>query len=269
MPELPEMENYRTLLTDKIKDKAIKRIEVNRAKSVNLSVNEFINRTKMQSIIAIERRAKHLVFHLQSGDVLLLHLMLGGWMFYGNEEDKPDRTIQVQLSFGEESLYFIGLRLGYLHLLTKQQVVEKLSDLGPEPLDINFSTDQFLEIVKNKRGKLKTTLVDQHFLAGIGNRYSDEICWSAQLLPTHNINELSEQELITLYQSIRATLQQAISGGGYMDERLYKDDTKTGSYLTSFHVYNREGDNCSRCGNKIIKEEVSSRKTYFCTGCQK
>lgn len=268
MPELPEMENYKILLNQKIAGNIITSVNINREKSINVGTDYFINMVRNQNIETVERRAKHLLFQLNNGHVLLLHLMLGGLMFYGTEEEKPDRTIQIQLSLGNQNLYFIGLRLGYLHLFTQDEVKQELADLGPEPLDVNFSLDSFLSLIENKRGRLKTTLVNQEFLSGIGNRYSDEIAWHAQLLPERNMNDLGENEKIQLYQSIRFILQQGIQYGGYMDQPLFKGDTKTGGYDDRTYVYKRAGEACKRCGASIIKDEISSRKTFYCKSCQ-
>ncbi|UOR12565.1 bifunctional DNA-formamidopyrimidine glycosylase/DNA-(apurinic or apyrimidinic site) lyase [Halobacillus amylolyticus] len=268
MPELPEMETYKTLLNQKIDGHPITSILINREKSINVKPDDFINRVQNQEIKAIERRAKHLLFHLENGYVLLLHLMLGGLMFYGKEEEKPDRTVQIQLSFGDQHLYFIGLRLGYLHLLSQEEVEQELTDLGPEPLDVNFSLDTFLSLIEDRRGRIKTTLVNQEFLSGIGNCYSDEIAWHSQLLPDRKMNELNDNQKVQLYQSIRFVLQQATQYGGYMSMALFKGDTKTGSYNKKMYVYDREGEECQRCGAAIIKEELSSRKTFYCKECQ-
>ncbi|MBB6452414.1 formamidopyrimidine-DNA glycosylase [Salirhabdus euzebyi] len=268
MPELPEMENYKKLLTEKIAEKTIMNAMIKREKSINVPIKTFQQQVHSQKIISIERRAKHLLFHLENGYILLLHLMLGGWMYYGNEEDKPDRSIQVELYFGDNSLYFIGLRLGYLHLFTKKEVDSELSDLGPEPLDINFSLNAFQDLTKGKKGKLKTTLVDQKFLAGIGNCYSDEICFEAQLLPTRTMNNLNDQEVVQLYHAIRSVLPTATEHGGYMENPLFTNDQKTGGVSNFLKVYDREGESCKRCGATILFKEVSSRKCFYCTGCQ-
>ncbi|GAA0330514.1 Fpg/Nei family DNA glycosylase [Bacillus carboniphilus] len=267
MPELPEMENYRRFLEQKLKGQIISSVEINREKSINVPVDQIMKNVVKHEITSIERRAKHLLFHLDHGMVLLLHLMLGGWMFFGTNAEKPDRTIQVKLSFGANHLFFIGLRLGYLHLLTKDEVANELNDLGPEPLDVSFTLPAFMNLVEGRRGRLKTKLVDQQFISGIGNCYSDEICYHAQLLPTRNLNELEQGETQQLYHSIRHVLKQATHEGGYMENPLYKGDTLTGSVVTK--VYDREGERCSRCGSTIIKEMISSRKTFYCKGCQK
>lgn len=269
MPELPEMENYKHLLNERLRGKTITNVQVNREKSINISTELFQEKVNTQKLDQIERRAKHLLFHLDNGNVLLLHLMLGGWMYYGTEQDKPDRTIQIRLSFGDHHLYFIGLRLGYLHLFTEQEVLEELNDLGPEPLEPSFTKEVFIQLASKRRGKLKTTLFNQQFLSGIGNCYSDEICWHAKLLPTRQMNEMNEQEQIQLYHSMRSVLQEAIELGGYMSNPLFKNDVKTGGYTAHCKVYDQEGNPCSRCGNHIVKDKISSRKTFFCAECQK
>lgn len=267
MPELPEMETYKSLLQQLIGGQTITGVTINREKSINIAKEPFVLQIVNQKIEAIERRAKYLIFQLQNGSCLLLHLMLGGWMFYGKEEDRPDRTVQVQLSFGDHHLYFIGLRLGYLHLLTPEMIEQEFQSIGPEPLEHGFSLDAFLAIMRGRKGGLKNTLLNQEVIAGIGNRYSDEILWHAQLLPERRLTELDDNHLIRLYESIRYILQQGIQHGGYMEEPLFKGDVKTGGYKMSVH--NREGEKCQRCGTPIAKVEISSRKTYFCRTCQR
>ncbi|WP_413309763.1 DNA-formamidopyrimidine glycosylase family protein [Bacillus sp. 1P10SD] len=269
MPELPEMETYKILLNQKIAGQVISDIQINREKSINLNSELFKRTVLLQKVTNVYRRGKHLLFHLQNGQVMLLHLMLGGWMFYGLESEKPKRTIQVQISFGEYHLYFIGLRLGYLHLYSQQEAEEKLSNLGPEPLSSDFSLNHFLGIISQKHGRLKTTLLDQEIIAGIGNCYSAEICFHAGILPTKDIDQIVESKRSQLYHSMRTVLQDGIKHGGYMENPLFKGDTLTGGFNERCNVYDREGKNCNRCGAIIINEMVSSRKTFYCPNCQK
>ncbi len=268
MPELPEMETCRQLLGRQLTGLVITEAEINREKSINVPPAEFIRQVQNSTITSIDRRAKHLIFRLSSGKNLLLHLMLGGWMYLGNDEDNPDRTKQVILSFGSRKLYFIGLRLGYLHLLTVQELEKEFEELGPEPLDPGFTAASFAQLLEKKRGMLKTSLVNQHFIAGIGNCYSDEICHQAGLLPMRKIEELSEMEKSRLYPAMKTVFANAIQSGGYMDEPLFKGDLITGGYNERCMVYDREGESCLRCGSQTVKEEISSRKTFYCPGCQ-
>ncbi|WML40040.1 bifunctional DNA-formamidopyrimidine glycosylase/DNA-(apurinic or apyrimidinic site) lyase [Neobacillus sp. OS1-2] len=269
MPELPEMETYRNLLNQKVAGQVITDVQINREKSINLKPELFRKTILHQKVITVNRRGKHLLFQLQNSHVLLLHLMLGGWMFYGTEAEKPKRTIQVRLSFGQQHLYFIGLRLGYLHLNSQNETEKKLSDLGPEPLEMTFTLSEFLKRMSAKHGKLKTTMLNQEFIAGIGNCYSAEICYHAGILPTNDIDDISESERSQLFHSIRVVLHDAIKNGGYMDQPLYKEDTLTGGYNNLCKVYDREGENCYRCGTIIVMKMISSRKTFYCPNCQK
>ncbi|MEH6995232.1 hypothetical protein V7075_21410 [Neobacillus drentensis] len=129
-----------------------------------------------------------------NGQVLLLHLMLGGWMYFGTEDDKPERTILVRLSFGIQHLYFIGLRLGYLHLFRELNVQKELSSLGPEPIDPQFTLQDFLKLLDDRSGKIKTKLLDQEFIVGIGNCYSDEICYHAGIKTKRSIEDIGKPE---------------------------------------------------------------------------
>lgn len=266
MPELPEMETYKTLLGSLIGGQKITDVSIGREKSINVPVERFTMEVKNQSIISVARRAKYLIFTLQNGSCLLLHLMLGGWMFFGKEEDKPNRTIQVKLSFGDQHLYFIGLRLGYLHLLSTEMINEEFQKLGPEPLTPHLTEASFQELMLKRKGAIKKILINQEVLAGIGGGYSDEILWHAKLRPDKKMDEFDSQQLTHLYNSIKFILQKGINQGGYMENPLYKGDGKTGGY--QFFVHGREGEACPRCQAPIVKEEISSRKTYFCGRCQ-
>lgn len=268
MPELPEMETYRTLLVPRVCGPEITATRVNREKTINLASEEFSRILAGNRLTAIERRGKHLLFLLQNGQLLLLHLMLGGFLYWGTSTDKLDRTAQVTLSFGEHILYFHGLRLGYLHLLDKDEAARKLSALGPEPLAPAFTPAQFARLLTGKRGVLKTALVDQHWLAGIGNCYADEMCFHAGILPTRKIPELTDAESTRLYHSMQTVLQEAIKYGGYMETPLYRGDLLTGGFDKRCQVYDREGEPCPRCGHAIAKSELSSRKVFACTNCQ-
>jgi formamidopyrimidine-DNA glycosylase len=266
VPELPEMENYKRLLVKQVINKSIKDVTVTREKTINVDGNTFRKQLLNHSIVAIKRRAKHLIFVLDTGKALLLHLMLGGSMFYG--KDTPERTAQVTLHFHDYNLYFLGLRLGYLHLHTLEEVEHILAKLGPEPLEPRFKFEDFMQVMKGRRTNLKVTLVDQSVMSGIGNCYSDEICFEAQLLPARKVSSLGEQERKQLFEAIHTVLKAAIQYGGYMDTPLYEGDELTGNFDPKCRVYDRGGEPCVNCGNPLIKAVVSSKKSFYCTHCQ-
>lgn len=268
MPELPEMETYRKLLIPRLAGTAVTGVAINRAKSVNTPAEEFAAAVTGQRITGITRRAKHLLFHLEQDRILLLHLMLGGLMYYGTEEQKPNRTVQVELSFGPNRLYFIGLRLGYLHLHRTAEAEALLAKLGPEPLSPDFGEGDFQALLRSRRGYLKPVLVDQGFLSGIGNCYSDEICFNAGILPQRKLETLDGADSSRLYRSMRSILTEAVAYGGYMDTPLYAGDTLTGGFDSRCRVYDREGEPCFRCGTPVARVDFASKKSYSCPGCQ-
>ncbi len=269
MPEWPEMEHYRKMLEGKIHNKRVTAVQVERERSLNVSIAEFTNRVQGQHIIAVQRRAKMLLMILESNEVMLLHLMLGGWIFYGQDQEKPNRTIQVQLAFGEQQLYFIGLRLGYLHIFTPAELTTRLTELGPEPFDPALSLSAFKQRLEQRRGTLKKLLTDQAMISGIGNCYSDEICHAARLLPSRLPSSLTNEEWFNLYESMHVTLLDALQAGGYMDQAFYAGDLLTGGYNHRCLVYDREGELCHRCGQTIIRNIVSTKKSFCCIGCQR
>lgn len=269
MPELPEMENYRRLLTQTIVNIPITNVVVNREKSLNVTMEQFTEALTGSRVIFVERRGKHLVFHLNNGGRLLLHLMLGGMLYLGRrDEERPSRSTQVEITFGDQILYFIGLRLGYLHFLTARETDEALKLLGPELMDRRMNKARFVELIGKRRGALKSTLVNQQVVAGIGNCYADEIAFDARIHPLSKIQNLTAEALEQLYDSTVKVMTEATDGGGYMEMPFQAGDVLTGSYNDRCKVYDREGEPCVRCGTPIIKTEHTGRKVFFCPNCQ-
>ncbi|AIQ64307.1 formamidopyrimidine-DNA glycosylase [Paenibacillus stellifer] len=268
MPEYPEMENYRRLLSQHIINLPITGVTVNRDKSLNVEPEVFKASLTGVRIVFVERRGKNLIFHLQDGKRLLLHLMLGGLLFYGTEEERPNRTTQIELHFGEQILYIMGLRLGYMHFLTVKQTEEALAKLGPDIMDRKLTEDKFALRLKGRRGSLKSVLVNQSVVAGIGNCYADEIAFEAGLLPSAPVQGMPDETVSRLYQAVRKTLSDAADIGGYMEMPFMTGDTVTGAYNDQCKVYDRGGETCVRCGGTIRKEEQSGRKVFYCPDCQ-
>lgn len=270
MPELPEMETYRTLLNERIAGKKIHTTKVTREKTINVPVDSFKARVEGRKLAHIDRLAKMLLFRLDSGDTLVLHLMLGGSMFYGAPEETPDRTAQVELAFENgRGLYFHGLRLGYLHIYDRTELEAKFAKFGPDPLDPRFGANEFVERLRKSRGKLKFALTNQNILAGIGNCYADEMCFTAAIHPLRKLTDVSGTELHKLFAAMHSTLAEAIRYGGYMETPLFEGDALTGGYNDRCKVYDRGGEPCFRCGTPITKTESNGRKVFFCEQCQR
>lgn len=269
MPEWPEMEHYRRLLTETVAGQVITAVEINREKSINVPSAEFGRRVVGRRVTAVDRRAKMLLFRLDGGDTLLLHLMLGGAICYGTDADKPDRTVQVDLSFGQSHLYFIGLRLGYLHLYRLEELTERLEDLGPEPFAPDLDATVLADRLRPYRRTLKVLLTDQSVIAAIGNCYSDEICFAAGLHPGRKPAELSDADINRLYHAMTSVLREALARGGYMEIPFRPGDGQTGGSIPYLRVYDRADEPCIRCGTTIIQLALSGKKTFCCPNCQR
>ncbi|MDF2626845.1 MAG: Fpg/Nei family glycosylase [Symbiobacteriaceae bacterium] len=269
MPELPEMEIYRSHLERNCTGQTITQIEIGRPKSINVGVREFKQAVQSATLTGFSRAGKALVFHLSTGNVLLNHLMLGGAVFYGTKDEAPQRTFQVTFWLDQgRALWWTGLRLGWLHLLTPAELASYRADLGLDPLDEHFTTAYLASLLQGRRGKLKPLLVDQQLFPGIGNCYSDEICWTARIHPLRIAGSLKTDECERLWQATQSVLTDATARGGYTETPFHKGDQFTGGYLPHLKVYDRNGEPCPRCGTPIALVEASNRKVFFCPACQ-
>lgn len=269
MPELPEMEIYRTHLERHVTGRQILAVEVGREKSLNVPAAQFASALEGQPFTAFSRRGKHLVFHLSGGRYLLNHLMLGGAIFCGTPDQAPDRTFQVILRLDDgRALYWTGLRLGWLHLLDAAGLEAETADLGVDPLSVAFTPEHVAELLRGRRGALKHLLVDQKRFPGIGNCYSDEACWEAQIHPLRVAGSLTVAEAERLWEGMQRTLTQAVSLGGYTETPFVAGDQFSGGYIPHLLVYDRQGEGCHRCGTPVILTEARGRKLFFCPSCQ-
>ncbi len=272
MPEIPEMERYRQLLTETVLGKQIKDVTVLRQRSINLDIDEFVSSATARVIEGVSRRAKYVVLHLYGGFFLLTHMMLDGRIFYGitgQSEGLPGKP-EVIIDFTDgNSLFFCDLRLGFLHLVTREGLNDTFSDLGIEPLSDEFNFDNFTGTLKGRRGLIKPLLMDQKLICGIGNAYSNEILFAAGILPGRKMPTLQEGEIRTLYEVIPRVLRKGIEHGGYIEEQFASWDNLTGGQNSQFLVYDRGGQPCKVCGTTVTEMKLSGRWTYYCSTCQK
>ncbi|UVI33686.1 Fpg/Nei family DNA glycosylase [Paenibacillus spongiae] len=269
MPEWPEMEYYRNQLAARIAGQPIVGVQVTRPKSINVSSEQFEAELLNRTVWFVERRGKMLVFHLDSGKRLVLHLMLGGLIQFAAADEPTERTVQVAIRFPAGELRFIGLRLGYIHLLTAKETEAQLGKLGPDPFDKRLTLERFTQRFAGKRGTLKSTLVDQHVISGIGNCYADEIAFTAGVRPDAKVTEMEPQTWERLYAAMHEVLTDALNHGGYMEMPLTANDTLIGGYNERCRVYDRGGESCLVCGTTIVQGEIGSRKMFYCPTCQK
>jgi formamidopyrimidine-DNA glycosylase len=281
MPELPEVEVVRRDLEREIVGKRIRRVEVDGERSVRRHADpaELIDRLVGRRITRVERRGKYLVCPLDgepTGDVLVVHLGMSGQLLYvaNGRAARPKHT-HVVISFERGGqLRFVDPRtFGEMFVTAGGEVehdVPELAHLGIDPLTRAMSWEHFGDLVTGRRTKLKPLLMDQKFVAGIGNIYSDEILWGAGLRWDRPSDTLTDEEIRRLYRSMMETLHDAVKhrGSSLADEQYVDLYGKPGEFQHHHNVYAREGGTCSRCRGTIVRLRVGGRSTFFCETCQ-
>ncbi|MEX0663819.1 MAG: bifunctional DNA-formamidopyrimidine glycosylase/DNA-(apurinic or apyrimidinic site) lyase [Acidimicrobiia bacterium] len=277
MPELPEVEVVRRDLEREIIGKRVKAVEVDGMRSVRRHHNrkQFISRLEGKRFISVERRGKYLLCRIEGNDVLVIHLGMSGQLLRAKTgRDAKAKHTHVTITFTQGGqLRFIDPRTFGEMFVTEVDAlarVSELSHLGIDPLENAMSWEQFGSLITNKHAKLKPLLMDQKFLAGIGNIYSDEILWGAGLRWDRMSDSLSAQEVRRLYRAMVETLQDAVKyrGSSLADMQYVDLHGKPGEYQLHHKVYAHDGDSCRRCRHAIVRERYGGRSTYYCEACQ-
>jgi len=279
MPELPEVETIKQELKQNIIGKKIAKVEVRLPKIINVSKKEFGKRLVGAVIKNVERRAKVLIIELSNGHSLLVHLKLTGQLIYtesGIESLEPriKKYTYIIFSFTDRSiLLFNDLRqFGYIKIYPTKEIcnLPLLKKFGPEPLDKNFTFEIFRNLLsKRKRSKIKPLLMDQNFIAGIGNAYSDEILFHARVRPQRAVSTLNDQEIKKIFDGIKKILSKATIYKGTSVDTYVDIFGKKGEFAPFLKVYGRGGKPCIKCKTKIKELKISGRTAHFCPKCQK
>lgn len=271
MPELPEVETIKLGLLEKVKDKKIKEVEILDPKVINLSTANFQKQTMGAVINNIKRRAKLLMINLSNNQSILIHLKLTGQLIYQAPDEKFARAI-FQFSDGARLVFKDFRRFGFIKLIPTNQVEDYLREekYGPEPLGEEFTLEVFRNLLKEKpRAKIKPLLMDQTFIAGIGNIYSDEALFYAGIHPLKVVATLKEEKIEKLYQGIREILKKAIEKRGSSIDTYLDVEGRKGEYIPFLKVYRREGKDCFRCGGTVESFKIGGRSAHFCPKCQR
>ena len=287
MPELPEVETLRRDLEKEVIGKRIKSVEVTGARAIRRHKvkADFIGRLESRKITAVTRKGKYLVISLEAAaapngekqsDVLVIHLGMSGQLLRAKSaKEVVAKHTHVVITFSQGGqLRFVDPRtFGELFVSAADEVekmVPELAHLGFDPIDDVMSWNRFSDLLHAKRTKLKPLLMDQQFLAGIGNIYADEILWGAGLRYDRPSDSLSSQEVRRLYRSVVETLQEAIKhrGSSLADEQYRDLFGEVGDFQSQHKVYDREGQPCRRCRSPIARVKTAGRSTYLCEQCQ-
>jgi formamidopyrimidine-DNA glycosylase len=278
MPELPEVEVMRRDLEKEIVGKKIKTVEVSGTRSVRRHRNkkDFTSQVEGRKIVSVQRRGKYLVMRLDGPEALVVHLGMSGQQLRAKSaREKAPKHTHVVITFTQGGLLrFVDPRTFGEMFVTKfdelEEQVEELAHLGLDPLETAMSWELFGRMLAEKKARLKPLLMDQKFIAGIGNVYSDEILFEAGLNWERQSDSLSQQEVRRLYRAISETLQDAVKyrGSSLADEQYVDLFGKPGEYQSHHQVYGREGEACMRCRRPIQRSRYSNRSTFYCAACQ-
>jgi len=300
MPELPEVENLRRGLEWAILGARVKRVSVKRPKLVsgkgNLRIasekkrRAFIRGVTGEKFLAIERRAKNLVFKLSRGKIILAHLKMSGQFAYKSkiynlksvigghpieisETKLPNKHTHIIFELSKGTLYYNDTRMfGYVLYYPSLRSFEAENHfglLGLEPFDVKFTAAYLFDTLENKRSKIKAVLMEQKIVTGLGNIYADEALFTAGVRPTRSSSSITPTEAKKLHSAIVSIMKRATRVGGSSVATYRLLDLSRGNYAREHQVYGKAGIPCPRCGTLLKRILVQSRGTVFCPRCQK
>jgi formamidopyrimidine-DNA glycosylase len=274
VPELPEVETIRRTLIDLVLHKQIDGVSVFWPKMIKHpeEVEQFKDALIGQSILQIGRRGKLLIFYTNDY-ALVSHLRMEGRYTLFSKDDPVEKHTHVIFHFsdGTELRYKDVRKFGTMHLYKKGTEFQypPLNKLGPEPFSDDFTTSALAEKLGKTNRKVKTALLDQKIVVGLGNIYVDEALFRAKIHPEREANSLTGEEIERLHREIIETLSEAISKGGSTVRSYVNSQGQIGMFQLEHFVYGREGEDCKICGTPLEKSVVGGRGTHYCANCQK
>ena len=272
MPELPEVETVKNSLKLRLVGKKILDVDIYHNNIIEYpNVDQFKEEIKNQTINDMDRYGKWLMFILDDY-YLLSHLRMEGKYFIrkNNEKLYKHEHVVFKLDDGTELRYMDVRKFGKLHLIKKEDInkIGPFLKMGLEPWDKNLNIEYLKNKYKNKKLPIKTVLLDQSIIVGIGNIYANEILFLSHINPLKRCNSLSDMELDNIIKYTKETLEKAIKKGGTTIRSYTSVDGVHGLFQQELYVHSREGEKCKRCGSKIIKVKIGGRGTYYCENCQ-
>ena len=264
MPELPEVETIARTLQPDLIGKTILSAEVRWARTLATpSLIQFKKQIAGQKILDVSRRAKYLILNLEDYN-LLIHLRMSGDLMIREGKIIPEKHDRLLLNLSDHHYLAFNDTRKFGRVWLTDQPEEILGKLGPEPFGKVFTAQWLFENLHARKRSLKPLLLDQTFLAGLGNIYTDECLHIANLHPLASSNNVTKEQATALHKAIRAVLKEGIRRNGASIDWVYRG----GEFQNYFRVYGRDGQACSVCGTTIQKLTVGQRGTHICPTCQ-
>jgi len=287
MPELPEVEIVKQSLDKKIKFKKIKKVIV-RNRNLRFKIpKNFEVFLKYKNIEKISRFSKYIILHLTGRSFCIIHLGMSGTIHLIKKYKKnkftnlsfyqspilPDKHNHIEIQFKDFSIiYNDPRRFGFFALIkNKKELFKRFSHFGPEPFSELFNLNYVHNYLKDKKKDIKSFLIDQKFVSGIGNIYANEILFLCKINPQKKAQDLNQAEYKKIIFFSKLVLKKAIKFGGTSIKDFKNVSGKDGTFQNQLKVYQREYLNCLKynCSGKIKKKTISKRSTFFCNKCQK
>lgn len=283
MPELPEVETVMRGLTPAMENTVIARADVNRPDLRWPFPERMAERLTGSRVKSLRRRSKYILADLSTDETLLIHLGMSGRMLvsgdplgqFVHDHPAPEKHDHVvfHMENGARITFNDPRRFGAMDLLDTATAPEHplLASIGPEPLGNDFHEDYLVETLKNRKTPIKSALLDQKIVAGLGNIYVCEALYRAKIAPARHVNKLSSARIRSLVPIIREVLSEAIAAGGSSLKDFRQADGELGYFQHSFDVYGREGQPCRTpdCAGTVTRITQSGRSSFYCPQCQR
>ena len=272
MPEIAEVETVRNTLKIRVLNKKITDVNIIYSKMIESNLEEFKNKLIGNRFIDIKRIGKWLIFELDKY-YLLSHLRMEGKYFIKTNKEPIEKHEHIVFSFEDDTdlRYHDTRKFGRMNLIKKEELytTEAIKKQGYEPFDNKLTSDYLLSKFKNKKLPMKTLLLDQTIISGLGNIYADEVLYDSKINPLKKGEDVTKEECERIIASSKKIIKEAIKLGGTTIKSYTSSLGVTGRFQAKLKAHKKEGEPCIICGNPIKRIKVGGRSTYYCDNCQK
>jgi formamidopyrimidine-DNA glycosylase len=272
MPEIAEVETVRNVLKKRILNKRIKDVDIYYSKIIENNIDDFKKILIGNEFHDILRRGKWLIFELDK-HYLLSHLRMEGKYFIKNHDEEHVKHEHIVIEFYDNTdlRYHDTRKFGRMKLVNKEDLDNtiEIQKQGKEPMDNTLTTDYLLSKFKGKTMPIKTSLLDQEIISGLGNIYADEVLYASGINPRRKTNTITKNECDKIIKSSKQIILKAIEEGGTTIKSYTSSLGVTGNYQSFLNVHKREGLPCKKCNTLIKRIKIGGRSTYYCDNCQK